>query len=265
MLPPCLRWCSSTAGRSSTIGPSMRRRSAPLSPTSWCMRSATISASPTPTWSASRTRSRRRLPVYIFFAAYMRGDRLHQQLVIVARAAAAIGDLHQLLLGFDHVILEQIGLAEILTRLGVVGIDRQRLAVVLDALVDIAELARRVADQVEHLRIVLVLDAEQERQRVGIMRVEHEIASREIQILVAQSGGVGVKASFGTAAPHPSRSTARLHAVALPLAVTLAFGTCLGLAGLYIVVLVELPHLFDRHRRRRDLRERERHRERKQR
>jgi Zincin-like metallopeptidase len=46
----------SASGRSSTTGPSTTSRSAPSSPTCWCTRSATISASPTTTWRRSRRR-----------------------------------------------------------------------------------------------------------------------------------------------------------------------------------------------------------------
>jgi hypothetical protein len=75
----------------------------------------------------------------------MRGDRLHQKLAIVARATAALGDLYQLLFGLGHVVLQQIGLTEILPGFGVVGIDSKRLMVVRDAFIDIAELARRAS------------------------------------------------------------------------------------------------------------------------
>ena len=114
----------------------------------------------------------------------MGGDCRHQKLVVVARTAAAVGDLIKLLLRLTDIALQEIGLAEILARLGVAGIDRERLVVVVDALVDVAELARRVADQVQHLRLVAVLDAEEQRQRLGVAGLQHEIARREIEILI---------------------------------------------------------------------------------
>ena len=111
----------------------------------------------------------------------------HQKLIVVAWTAAAVGDLVELLLGLPDIVFQEIGLAEILARLGVVGIDRERLMVIVDALVDIAELARRVADQVQHLRRVAVLDAEEQRQRVGVARLEHELAGRKIEILIGRA------------------------------------------------------------------------------
>src|SRR5215510_6576089 len=56
----CPTWCGSTAGRSSTTGPSTTRRWARSSPTCWCTRSATISAFPTTTWPRSRRRQAER-------------------------------------------------------------------------------------------------------------------------------------------------------------------------------------------------------------
>ena len=48
--PRSRTWCSSTAGRCWMNGPNSARRWAISSPTSWCTRSATISAFPTTTW-----------------------------------------------------------------------------------------------------------------------------------------------------------------------------------------------------------------------
>src|SRR5262249_38832923 len=52
----CPTWCGSTAGRSSTTGPSTTRHWARSSPTCWCTRSATTSGFPTTTWPRSRRR-----------------------------------------------------------------------------------------------------------------------------------------------------------------------------------------------------------------
>ena len=118
--------------------------------------------------------------------------------------------------------------------------------VIVDALVDIAELPRRVADQVQHLRIVAVPDAEQERQRLGVARLDHEIACGEIQILIPQGRRVAVDASIDAVAPHLPGSATRPDAAVLLLAISLATGAALRLTGL-LAVVVELPHLLDRH------------------
>ena len=180
----------------------------------------------------------------VWFAADMGGDCRHQKLIVLAWTAAAVGDLVELLLGLPDIVFQEIGLAEILARLGVIGIDRERLTVIVDALVDIAELARRVADQVQHLRRVAVLDAEEQRQRLGVARLEHELAGSKIEILIGQSRRPAVDAGVSAAAPHLPGGAARLDAAALLLAIPRALGAALGPARL-LAAVVELAHLLD--------------------
>jgi hypothetical protein len=63
---------------------------------------------------------------------------------------------------FAHVAPLQIALAEIFPRAPIVRIERERLSVIVEALIDVAELARVVADVVQQARLILFLDAMQE-------------------------------------------------------------------------------------------------------
>src|SRR3990170_998058 len=104
------------------------------------MRSVIISASPTTTCIASRKKPRLSgLPADDRLAAHMRCDCRHQKRVVLARTAAEVGDLVELLLSLPDIVFQEIGLAEILACLGVARIDRERLTVIVDTLVDIAE------------------------------------------------------------------------------------------------------------------------------
>src|SRR5262249_20458085 len=125
----------------------------------------------------------------------------------------------------------QIGLAEIFAHLGVARIDRQRLVIVIDALVDIAELAGRVADRAEHPRLLAVLDAEEEFQRLCIMPLLAEIAPGKIEVVIGERRRVAVEASVGAAAPDLPGAATCLDAAALLLAVPRSLGTTLRLAA----------------------------------
>jgi hypothetical protein len=117
--------------------------------------------------------------------------------------------------------------------------------VVVDALVQVSELARGVADGAEHPSLLFVLDAEEELQCLFVVPFLTQVASGKIEVVIAQSRRVAVETSLDAAAPDLPGSTARFDAVPLFVAVSLASGAVLGRAC-FGVVLVELPHLLDR-------------------
>src|SRR4029079_15393531 len=148
------------------------------------MRSAIISACPTPTWSASSRKPRpKALPGRgVGIAGDVNDDRLLQLGVFRAIATGtARADLGELLLRLGEVALLQIALTEIFARFGIVRVKRQGLMVVVDALVEVAELACGVADGAQHPRLLFVLDVEEELQRVFVMPFLAEVASGKIE------------------------------------------------------------------------------------
>src|SRR4051812_518554 len=70
-------------------------------------------------------------------------DGLGEILVRLARGAAALLDLGQLLLGEVELALDHVGLAQVLAHQRVLRVERHRLLVVADAFFQLAELARR--------------------------------------------------------------------------------------------------------------------------
>src|SRR6476620_11906720 len=178
------------------------------------------------------------LPVDGLLAGDVRGDRLDQKLIVVARPAAAVGDLHELRFRPLHVTLLQISLAEIFAHLGVAGIDRQRLVVIADALVDIAELARGVADGAEHPRLLPVLDAEEELQRLCIVRLLAELAPGNVEVVIGQRRRIAVDARSNAATPDLPGSATRADAAVLLLAISFAAGA--AFAGFRAAAIVRI-------------------------
>src|SRR5205085_8713734 len=96
------------------------------------------------------------------------GDRFGEVGVFLAVPAADLLDRLELRLGAGDIALLDVGLTEIFPDLGILRVGCDRLQVVADSLVEVAELARRETAIVERLRRVRVLQQVQDRERFGI-------------------------------------------------------------------------------------------------
>ena len=107
-------------------------------------------------------------------------------LVLLAAGAADPLDDAQLGLGAAHVALCDISLAEILAHLRVAGRQRDRFQVIADALVEPAELPRRIAAIIERLGGIRVAQQVERRERLVIALGLGERVSVVAQDLVRQ-------------------------------------------------------------------------------
>jgi hypothetical protein len=137
----------------------------------------------------------------------------------------------------------QIALAEIFPGLDVVRIERQRLVVIVDALVEIAELARVVADHVQDGRLRLLLDAGEQRERLAIAAVVGAGMGLAVEILIGQRRRMLVDAGLDPSAPDAARCATDLGAALLLDAVFVAGGTStLGRLWRLVVAAISFGH-----------------------
>jgi len=104
--------------------------------------------------------------------------------------------------------------------------------VIAEAFVDVAELARGVADHVRHPRLLLLLDAREKIECLSEMAFVGERHRFCIEILVGQPSGMAVDARLSLVAPDKSSAAADFDASFLRGAVFVAGRTfslgCLG-------------------------------------
>ena len=86
-----------------------------------------------------------------------RRDGLGELRVILAGLTAALLDLAELHVGTRHVAFGDEGLAHVLTRQGVVGIDAERPLVKGHGCIDVAELACGETRDAQNARIVFIV------------------------------------------------------------------------------------------------------------
>src|SRR5262245_46594069 len=96
----------------------------------------------------------------------------------------------------------------------------------VDALVDLAELARGIADGAEHPRLLPVLDAEEQLQCLGITRLLAELAPGNVEVVIAQRSRAAVDTGLDAAAPDLTGS-----AIAAVLLLAISFAAGAALAG----------------------------------
>jgi hypothetical protein len=117
------------------------------------------------------------------------GDCLGQVLILLAGRAAHGGDLDQLGLGKVELALLGIGFAEIFVGVDVARIEGERLPIIGETLVIVAELARGIADHRQGHRIGR-LDCVERRQRFVVAGGKGEIAALLVKVLVVEAGAV---------------------------------------------------------------------------
>ena len=116
-------------------------------------------------------------------------NRLLELVVFLATIAATIGDLSQLDPSTGEVAFLQIALAE-----------------------DLAELARVVADQIEHPRLLLILDVCERVERCLVLAFVGKGARFVVGILLGERRGMAVDARLRLAAPHQTGPAAHFDA-----------------------------------------------------
>src|SRR5262245_34795407 len=104
--------------------------------------------------------------------------------------------------------------------------------VVVDSLVDIAELARVVSDRAENSSLLRILDVGEELQSFCITSFLAEISSGKIKVVIAQGCGSSVDARICGAVPRLASFATGLHAATLATAVPGALGATLLAKGL---------------------------------
>src|SRR5262249_24476524 len=172
------------------------------------------------------------LPITRFALGDVAHNRVLELAVLLARAGTAVRNLRELLFRLGEIALLQVALAEILACAQIIRIERQRALVVVETLVDVAELPRRVDDHVQHARLLLLLDARQKIARFLEMAFIGESDGFSVEVLICQRSRMAVDASLLLAAPHIAVPATNLGAALMPSAVFVADGAfALGLLG----------------------------------
>src|SRR5262245_9813181 len=85
-----------------------------------------------------------------------------------------------------EITLGKVGLAQILARLHVVGLDSERLRIERESAIHVAELTRREARDAEQTRIVGVLGLAEKRQRLAVMAIARQPVGKIEDLVVGK-------------------------------------------------------------------------------